>query len=386
MSLQRLQASFACLLVVFGNVVGAAASGGTPELILRKGSWHGRSVTYELVNGQAVYQGDILLGAVDPAPTPTSGAALRFPSAVVAYSSFLWPKVAGVAIVFYVIDSQSSDLSNINAAINQFNSDFAGVIQWVQRTSQPTFVDINLNGGATGQCEAEEGYQPNSPQPQPMGGASNCSIATILHEMGHVIGLWHEQSRSDRNSFVTVNFQNVIKGSRFNFDIIQDNIQNQTPYDYASLMQYPAFVQTRNGGPSLETIPPGIPLGGTEGVPVAATDYSAADKEGILRLYGTPPTSITVTSNPPNLQLVVDGSTCTAPCVETWALNSQHTLDVGPNVQTVSGDVQNSSPPVATTYYYTFGNWNDGGAQSHTVTITAGNGEPGFSGADLRII
>ncbi|MBV9340035.1 MAG: choice-of-anchor D domain-containing protein [Acidobacteria bacterium] len=342
--------------------------------VIQSGFWHGRPVTYEIVNGKAIYQGDIILGSVDAAPAGSTSTG----SAGVAYSSYLWPQVNGVATVYYAIDPQSQNVSNIRAAIAQFNSDFTGLIQWVPHTTQATWVDINLSNGSNGMCEAEEGYQPNSPQPQPMGGASNCTLGTILHEMGHVIGLWHEQSRPDRDLYVTVNYQNIVKSSRSNFDVVLDNIQDYTLYDYASLMQYPAFTLSRNGGPALETIPPGIPLNGSEGVAVIATDYSAGDKEGIMRLYGTVPASITITTNPPNLQVIVDGSNCTAPCLENWALNSQHTLDVPVNAQTVSGNIEFSSPPVATTYYYTFANWNDLGAQSHAITLKPGNGEPGF--------
>lgn len=281
------------------------------------GLWHGRVVNYTIENGRAISEGDIILGQVDP--LPDAGA---IPNSVgVAYASYLWPKVDGVATVYYQINSSSGDQTNIGAAITQFNLDFPGLIQWVawnpEAPQSPTYVEINLNGAATGVCEAEEGYQPKFTQPQPMGGASNCAVGTILHEMGHVIGLWHEHERSDRNTYVTVNYNNVIKGSWSNFELLGDNAQNLTLYDYASVMEYPPFSFSRNGGPVIESIPPGIPMSGSEGVPVPTTpDYSAADKEGIERLYGTPPTSVTVTSNPPGLQVVVDeGSPVTTPQV-----------------------------------------------------------------------
>ncbi|HZR58614.1 MAG TPA: choice-of-anchor D domain-containing protein [Terriglobales bacterium] len=369
--------TIACLALV--SIAGAQDL--TPEI--RSGFWHGQPVTYQQINGRAIYQGDIILGHIDPTPIVPASQGPKGKSVGTAYSSYLWPKVGDIATVYYVIDPNSGDVSNINAAISQFNSDFTGVIQWVQRTNQTVYVDINLNGTNTGQCEAEEGYQPNFTQPQPMGGAANCTIGTLLHEMGHVVGLWHEQTRADRDQYVTVNYQNIIKGSRFNFDIIQDNIQNLGLYDYASVMQYPPFVQTRNGNPSLETIPPGMPLGSAEGVPVPATDYSAGDKEGILRLYGAPPTAITVASNPVGLTVIVDGTNYTTPHVFKWSLNSTHTLNVPANVQTVQAPIANSN--VQTTYYYTYGRWNDNGAQSHTITVTPGNGDVPFPASGPQV-
>ena len=373
-----------CVFLVLLFIVNVSAAGQTAsgrsfsnQAAVQTGLWHGRVVNYTLEGGHALYEGDIILGRVDA----LSPSGVHSNAVGVAYASYLWPKVNGVATVYYQIDPNTGDLANIDTAISQFNSDFSGLIQWVawnpQNPQSPTHVYISLTGSPSGVCEAEEGYQPTFPQPQPMSGASNCSVGTILHEMGHVIGLWHEHSRSDRDSFVSVNYNNVIKGSWSYFETLADNAQNLTLYDYASVMEYPSFAFSRNGGPVIETVPPGIALNGSEGVPVPTTpDYSAADKEAIRRLYGAPPTSVTVTSNPPGLQIVVDGATVTTPQVYSWALNSVHTLDVPTNVQTLVGDITNST--TSATFYYTFGNWNDLGTQGHNITVTPGNGDVPF--------
>ncbi|MGA7381005.1 MAG: choice-of-anchor D domain-containing protein [Terriglobales bacterium] len=361
---------------------------------VQSGIWRGRPINYSLVNGKAIYQGDIILDHVAPimshAAVSASGMGhARGESMTIAYSQYLWPKVGGVATVYYIIDANSDPQATptINAAIAQFNLDFPGLIQWVQWNPQnpqsPNYVDIDLSGNDySGSCEASEGYE--AVPAQPMTGSFLCAEGTILHEMGHVIGLWHEQSRSDRDTYVTVNYQNIIKGSRFNFDIIQDDVQNMTLYDYASLMQYPAFSFIRNGGPGIETIPAGMPLGSFDGIPVPQTvDYSAGDKEGIERLYGTPPTQITVTSNPPGLQVTVDGVAVTTPQVYTWALNSTHTLAVPTNVQTLTGFIQGST--TTATFYYTYGRWNDSTAQNHSITVTPGNGDVPFPATSPQV-
>ena len=250
-----------------------------------------------------------------------------------------------------------------------------GLIQWVSRTTETNYVNIDLDSGnSTGECEATEGDANIGPQPMTV--LAPARFATILHEMGHEIGLYHEQSRSDRDTYITVNYQNLIKGSRFNFDIIQDNVQNLALYDYASVMEYPAFSFTRNGGPAIDSIPAGMPLSNGAG-------YSAADIEGVERLYGAPPTSVTITSNPPGLQVIVDGSTITTPQVFSWALNSTHTLNVQTNVQTLNGDIVGSTMP--TTFYYMYGRWNDNTAASHTITVTPGNGELPFPSTSPQV-
>jgi hypothetical protein len=306
----------------------------------------------------------------------------------VAYNSSFWPKVAGVATVYYVIDSASdpSATPKIQTAINQFNADFPGLIQWVKWTSSkgPNYVDINLSASDTsGQCEALEGYE--AKPAQPMTGSTSCTVGTILHEMGHIIGLWHEQSRPDSGTYVILHYGSVIKGSWSNFLPPADNSQYLTSYyDYASLMEYPSFSFTSNGNPVIETIPAGMPLGSVDGIPVPATvDYSAGDKEAIKRLYGAPPTQVTVTSNPVGLKVVVDGTTITTPKNFSWALNSTHTLDVADGVQTLTGDIANST--TSATFYYTYGRWNDSTSQSHTITVTPGNGQLAYPSTSPKV-
>ena len=322
--------------------------------------------------------------AMAQAPPGNSGAAqsthsnLRpTPKAVgVADPGSLWPG----GNVYYQIASGSGDQNTINAAITLFNSEFTGVVQWVNGTGTGTYVEINLDASnTTGSCEVNSIGYPSAPNTVvAMGGSGTCSIATILHEMGHIIGLYHEFTRTDRDSYVTVNYNNVIKGSwTSDFAINTQNQQLLTPYDYASVMQYPSFVLSRNGGPVIETVPAGIPLQGTEGVPGAGNqDYSAGDKEAILRLYGAAPTSVTVTSNPVGLQVLVDSVAYTTPHTFNWSLGSTHTLSVPSGVQTLTGDIENSSQ--STTFYYTYGRWNDSTTPTHNITVAAGDGSPAF--------
>lgn len=36
----------------------------------------------------------------------------------------------------------------------------------------------------------------------------------VVHELLHAVGLYHEQSRFDRNSYVTVNYNNIAAGKK----------------------------------------------------------------------------------------------------------------------------------------------------------------------------
>jgi hypothetical protein len=326
---------------------------------VRQGIYRGMPVTYVVKHGKAIFQGDIVLEKVtsfDPQ--------LPLPSFGIDYSQYLWLKTGNQYQIPYVIASGSGDLTNLNTAITQFNNTFSN-IQFVAYTGQTDYVNFDFDpNDFSGECEAIVGRAGGEQQ---VGGSGACAVGTILHEMGHTVGLWHEQSRPDRNTYVSVNYNNLIKGSISNFNQIYDNGQETTLFDYASIMEYPAFSFSRNGGPAIESIPPGIPLSNYNG-------YTAADIDGIERLYGNAPSAVTVTSNPPGLNVIVDGATVATPQVFNWALGSTHTLNIPSGVQSQSGDIVNSTDP--TTFYYTFGRWNDSAVTSHSITVLPGNGEP----------
>ena len=64
----------------------------------------------------------------------------------------------------------------------------------------------------------------------------------IMHELMHAVGFWHEQSRADRDDYVTINWDNIKPGHGGNFKKYSlDKIQHLgADYDYCSLMHYKA--------------------------------------------------------------------------------------------------------------------------------------------------
>ena len=65
-------------------------------------------------------------------------------------------------------------------------------------------------------------------------------MGTPIHEIGHVLGLFHEQVRPDRDSFVSVNTDNIKTNALPNY-VKQTAAVVETlgvPYDYGSIMHY----------------------------------------------------------------------------------------------------------------------------------------------------
>jgi len=85
--------------------------------------------------------------------------------------------------------------------------------------------------------QIREDYQPLSLQ---RGGCTQRGI--IQHEFMHALGLFHEQSRSDRDSFVDIDLSTVNPQYHNNFDKLtaDDSDSLKSPYDYGSVMHYGA--------------------------------------------------------------------------------------------------------------------------------------------------
>ncbi|XP_063447404.1 zinc metalloproteinase nas-6-like [Mytilus trossulus] len=63
---------------------------------------------------------------------------------------------------------------------------------------------------------------------------------TILHEIMHTLGFWHEHTRPDRDQYIKVNYDNVEQAHHFDYekmDITETGL-NDKKYDYYSIMHY----------------------------------------------------------------------------------------------------------------------------------------------------
>ncbi len=89
---------------------------------------------------------------------------------------------------------------------------------------------------------------------------STClNSGTVVHELLHAAGILHEQSRQDRDNYVTINYQNMAADSFPQFDKEVGNYYN-TSYDYYSIMHYAAYDFSINGQPTIVSKDPSVPL------------------------------------------------------------------------------------------------------------------------------
>ena len=125
------------------------------------------------------------------------------------------------------------------------------------------------------------------------------NAGTLRHEMLHAIGLWHEQSRTDRDTFVAVNTNCIQSGQTSQFDIQTGSVA-VGPYDFSSIMHYspvafcvpvPAGLADPDGDgclcPSLSSITPG----GVIGAGPRPAGFSIEDTNTLYRMYTRTPLS-----------------------------------------------------------------------------------------------
>ncbi|CAL4063003.1 unnamed protein product [Meganyctiphanes norvegica] len=88
-------------------------------------------------------------------------------------------------------------------------------------------------------CCSFVGKRGNGPQAISIG--KNCDkFGIVVHELGHVVGFWHEHTRPDRDNHVVIIRENIQSGQDYNFNKLTGEEVNSLGqrYDFDSIMHY----------------------------------------------------------------------------------------------------------------------------------------------------
>ncbi len=311
----------------------------------RLGEFRGRTLEFEVRDGLAVFEGDMVLGRAEEIPAGP-GKDQRRAAVGIDGAAYRWPG----GRIPYTIDPALPNPQRVLDAVAHWNQQLGGAITLTPRTSEAAYVTFVPGSG----CSSYVGF--NNLAAQSIWLADTCSTGNAIHEIGHAVGLYHEHTREDRNTFVRVRYENIDPNRAFNFDQQITGASDIGGYDYGSIMHYGAYAFSTNGQPTIETIPAGIPIGQRNGL-------SAGDIAGARTLYGgsttTGSVTVTVNSNPGGLTLQADGASFAASRSFSWTPGSAHTL---------AAPSQNAPGT-----QYVFSNWSNGGAQTQTYVTPASN-------------
>jgi len=179
-------------------------------------------------------------------------------------SAFLWPN----CIVPFTINSSLQNPARVNQAIAHLNE--RSPVRLVPRTTQPNFVEFigaNVNSSAIGMRGGRQNIRLTA----------NAPVGTVVHEILHAIGIYHEQSRSDRDSFIDIRWQNIEPDAMHNFQTVPGSV-DYFDYDYGSIMHYPRWAFSRNGQDTIVPRQAGVTIGQREGL-------SWIDRQTIAKQY-----------------------------------------------------------------------------------------------------
>lgn len=87
-----------------------------------------------------------------------------------------------------------------------------------------------------GTCNARQGYQSGGGMTMRLG--AGCPEWTVVHEFLHSAGLAHEQGRSDRTTYMTVNLSNIKPSKLTNYAKWKAGNYYNPLYDLCSVMHY----------------------------------------------------------------------------------------------------------------------------------------------------
>jgi Astacin (Peptidase family M12A) len=204
------------------------------------------AIQYTEVDGNALVEGDIVCTLLPDEQVTSALQEMAPDGVIIPGAQFRWPN----GVVPYEIDAALPDQARVTNAIAHWERNTR--IRFVLRTAAnqaqfPDFVRFRPGNGCSSPVGRRGGQQNITL-------AAACDFGAAVHEIGHSVGLWHEQSREDRDQFVRINWANIEPDKAHNFNQHITDGDDVGPYDYHSIMHYPRWAFSANGQDTIEPL------------------------------------------------------------------------------------------------------------------------------------
>ncbi|XP_070808313.1 bone morphogenetic protein 1 isoform X2 [Pituophis catenifer annectens] len=157
-------------------------------------------------------------------------------------------------------------------------------VTFLERTDEDSYIVFTYRPCG---CCSYVGRRGGGPQAISIG--KNCDkFGIVVHELGHVIGFWHEHTRPDRDAHVSIFRENIQPGQEYNFLKMEpEEVESLgETYDFDSIMHYAR--NTFSKGIFLDTILPKYNVNGMQPSIGQRTRLSKGDIAQARKLYKCP--------------------------------------------------------------------------------------------------